>query len=78
MLHLHSLVPDGVFVPWEGGVRFKALPTSTHVEVERLLRVVLAYLAARGGYAPFWSTWSCPCGLRKWPQPRDPPQSAWC
>jgi hypothetical protein len=36
----HSLVPDGVFVPREGGVRFEALPPPTQGEVERLLRVV--------------------------------------
>ena len=38
--HFHSLVPDGVFVPREGGVRFEALPPPTQGEVERLLRVV--------------------------------------
>jgi len=38
--HFHSLVPDGVFVPGEGGVRFEALPPPTQGEVERLLRVV--------------------------------------
>ncbi|HYH97490.1 transposase [Hyalangium sp.] len=38
--HFHSLVPDGVFVPREGGVRFEALPPPTQAEVERLLRVV--------------------------------------
>jgi hypothetical protein len=38
--HFHSLVPDGVFVPWEGGVRFEPLPPPTQAEVERLLRVV--------------------------------------
>jgi putative transposase len=27
--HFHSLVPDGVFVPGEGGVRFEALPPPT-------------------------------------------------
>ncbi|HYO59475.1 transposase [Archangium sp.] len=27
--HFHSLVPDGVFVPREGGVRFEALPPPT-------------------------------------------------
>jgi hypothetical protein len=37
--HFHSLVPDGVFVPWEGGVRFEPLPPPTQAEVERLLRV---------------------------------------
>ncbi|MDC0711622.1 transposase zinc-binding domain-containing protein [Stigmatella sp. ncwal1] len=36
--HFHSLVPDGVFVPWEGGVRFEPLPPPTQAEVERLLR----------------------------------------
>ncbi len=34
------LVPDGVFVPGEGGVRFDALPPPTQGEVEQLLRVV--------------------------------------
>jgi hypothetical protein len=38
--HFHSLVPDGVFVPREGGVRFEPLPPPTQGEVERLLRVV--------------------------------------
>jgi hypothetical protein len=38
--HFHSLVPDGVFVPQESGVRFEALPPPTQSEVERLLRVV--------------------------------------
>ncbi|WP_047859630.1 transposase [Archangium gephyra] len=38
--HFHSLVPDGVFVPREGGVRFEALPPPTQGEVEQLLRVV--------------------------------------
>jgi hypothetical protein len=38
--HFHSLVPDGVFVPGEGGVRFEALPPPTQGEVEQLLRVV--------------------------------------
>ncbi|WP_146209848.1 transposase zinc-binding domain-containing protein [Vitiosangium sp. GDMCC 1.1324] len=38
--HFHSLVPDGVCVPGEGGVRFEALPPPTQGEVERLLRVV--------------------------------------
>jgi hypothetical protein len=38
--HFHSLVPDGVFVPREGGVCFEALPPPTQAEVERLLRVV--------------------------------------
>ncbi len=35
--HFHSLVPDGVFVPQEGGVRFEPLPPPTQGEVERLL-----------------------------------------
>ncbi|WP_276203642.1 transposase [Hyalangium minutum] len=38
--HFHSLVPDGVFVPREGSVRFEPLPPPTQGEVERLLRVV--------------------------------------
>jgi hypothetical protein len=38
--HFHSLVPDGVFVPREGGVRFEPLPPPTQGEVERLLRGV--------------------------------------
>ncbi|MDC0713763.1 transposase [Stigmatella sp. ncwal1] len=38
--HFHSLVPDGVFVQREGGVRFEALPPPTQGEVEQLLRVV--------------------------------------
>ena len=38
--HFHSLVPDGVFVPREGSVRFEPLPPPTQAEVERLLRVV--------------------------------------
>jgi Putative transposase/Transposase zinc-binding domain len=38
--HFHSLVPDGVFVPQESGVRFEALPPPTQAEVERLLRAV--------------------------------------
>ncbi|MFL5347374.1 MAG: transposase [Hyalangium sp.] len=38
--HFHSLVPDGVFVPREGGVRFGPLPPPTQGEVERLLRGV--------------------------------------
>ncbi|WP_223752774.1 transposase [Myxococcus sp. RHSTA-1-4] len=33
-------MPEGVFVPGEGGVRFEALPPPTQGEVERLLRVV--------------------------------------
>jgi hypothetical protein len=36
--HFHSLVPDGVFVPQEDGMRFEALPPPTQGEVERLLR----------------------------------------
>jgi hypothetical protein len=39
-LHVHSLVPDGVFMPWEGGVRFEELPPPTQGAVEKLLRVV--------------------------------------
>jgi len=35
--HFHSLVPDGVFVLREGGVRFEALPPPTQGEVDRLL-----------------------------------------
>ncbi|RKI00470.1 hypothetical protein D7Y04_18950 [Corallococcus sp. AB038B] len=50
--HFHSLVPDGVFVPREGGVRFEPLPPPTQAEVERLLRVarhrVLRLLEKRG------------------------------
>ena len=38
--HFHSLVPDGVFVPEEGGVRFEPLPPPTQGEVERRLKVV--------------------------------------
>ena len=38
--YFHSLVPDGVFVPQVGGVRFEPLPPPTQAEVERLLRVV--------------------------------------
>ncbi|WP_083680932.1 transposase [Archangium sp. Cb G35] len=38
--HFHSLVPDGVFVPEEGGVRFEPLPPPTQGEVEQLLKVV--------------------------------------
>jgi len=38
--HFHSLVPDGVFVPREGGVRIEPLPPPTQAEVKRLLRVV--------------------------------------
>ncbi len=38
--HFHALVPDGVFVPQEGGVRFEPLPPPTQAEVERLLRGV--------------------------------------
>ncbi|WNG51623.1 hypothetical protein F0U60_51525 [Archangium minus] len=38
--HFLSLVPDGVFVPREGGVRFEPLPPPTQGEVERLLKVV--------------------------------------
>jgi hypothetical protein len=30
-----SLVPDGVFVPREGGVRFELLTPPTQAEVER-------------------------------------------
>ncbi len=33
-------MPDGVFVPREGGVRFEPLPPPMQAEVERLLRVV--------------------------------------
>jgi hypothetical protein len=33
----HALVPDGVFVPGEGGVRFEVLPPPTQGEVERLV-----------------------------------------
>jgi hypothetical protein len=32
----HSLVPDGVFVPQEGDVRFEELLPPTQGEVERL------------------------------------------
>ncbi|WNG13560.1 hypothetical protein F0U63_01910 [Cystobacter fuscus] len=38
--HFHSLVPDGVFVPREGGMRFEPLPPPTRGEVEWLLKVV--------------------------------------
>ncbi|WP_158623628.1 transposase [Corallococcus llansteffanensis] len=38
--HDPALVPEGVFAPGEGGVRFEALPPPTQGEVERLLRVV--------------------------------------
>ncbi|WP_163998796.1 transposase [Pyxidicoccus caerfyrddinensis] len=38
--HFHSRVPDGLFVPGEGGMRFEALPPPTQGEVEPLLRVV--------------------------------------
>jgi hypothetical protein len=38
--HFHPLVPDGVFVPREDGVRFEPLPPPTQAGVERLLRVV--------------------------------------
>ncbi|WNG22433.1 hypothetical protein F0U63_40495 [Cystobacter fuscus] len=38
--HFHSLVPDGVFLPREGGVRFELLPPPTQGEVERLLRTL--------------------------------------
>jgi hypothetical protein len=31
----HSLVPDGVFMPWAGGVRFEPLPPPTQTEVEK-------------------------------------------
>ena len=34
--HFHSLVPNGVFVPREGGVRFEPLPPPTQAEVKRL------------------------------------------
>jgi len=37
---LLKLVPDGVFVPQEGDVRFEPLPPPTQAEVERLLRGV--------------------------------------
>jgi hypothetical protein len=50
--HFHSLVPDGVFVPREGCVRFEPLPPPTQGEVERLLRGVhhrvLCLLEKRG------------------------------
>nr|WP_304466071.1 transposase [Vitiosangium sp. GDMCC 1.1324] len=50
--HFHSLVPDGVFVPGEGGARFEALPPPTQGEVERLLmgvrHRVLRLLEKRG------------------------------
>jgi hypothetical protein len=49
--HFHSLVPDGVFVPREGGVRFEALPLPTQGEVERLLalneRLPVVFLRGR-------------------------------
>ncbi|WP_147441770.1 transposase zinc-binding domain-containing protein [Corallococcus exercitus] len=38
--HDHALVPEGVFVPGEGGVHFEALPPPPQGEVERLLKVV--------------------------------------
>ncbi|WP_224249969.1 transposase [Hyalangium gracile] len=38
--HFHALVPDGVFVPGEGGVHFEPLSPPTQAEVERLLRWV--------------------------------------
>ncbi|QRK11018.1 transposase [Archangium violaceum] len=38
--HCDSLVPDGVFVPEEGGVRIEPLPPPRKGEVERLLRGV--------------------------------------
>ncbi|NMO17145.1 hypothetical protein HPC49_16265 [Pyxidicoccus fallax] len=38
--HYHALVPNGVFVPGEGGVRFEALPPPTQAAVERLLGVM--------------------------------------
>ncbi|MFY0527668.1 transposase zinc-binding domain-containing protein [Archangium gephyra] len=53
--HFHSLVPDGVFVPREGGVHFEGLAPPTHGEVEQLLRVVrhrvLRLLGRRGTLA---------------------------
>jgi hypothetical protein len=50
--HFHSLVPDGVFVPREGGVRFEPLPPPTQAEVERLLRVVRQFLLPQVGAEP--------------------------
>ncbi|HEX8441921.1 hypothetical protein [Archangium sp.] len=38
--HFHSLVPDCVFVPGEGGVCFEALQPPRQGQVGRLLRVV--------------------------------------
>ncbi|NOJ98121.1 hypothetical protein HMI51_34930 [Corallococcus coralloides] len=64
MLRPGSLVPDGVFVPREGGVCSEPLPPPTQAEVERLLRVLrhrvlrlllrgLAYVKGARGDARF-------------------------
>jgi hypothetical protein len=63
--HFHSLVPDGVFVPREDGVRFEPLPPPTQGEVERLLKGVrhrvLRLLEKRGamGRAALWRWSAC-------------------
>jgi hypothetical protein len=50
--HSHALVPDGVWVPLDDGVRFVELPPPSQAEVERLLEVlrhrVLRMLQTRG------------------------------
>src|SRR4029450_1819108 len=38
--HFHALVPDGVWVPLDDGVRFVELPPPSQAEVERLLEVL--------------------------------------
>ena len=48
--HFHSLVPDRVFVPGEGVVRFEPLPPPTQAEVERLLRVHSTGCCACSGF----------------------------
>ncbi|WP_225412444.1 transposase [Stigmatella hybrida] len=58
--HFHSLVPDGVFVQREGGVRFEALPPPTQGEVEQLLR---------GGVIG-----CCACWRKEGPCPRKDPR----
>ena len=48
--HFHSLVPDGIFVPQEGGVRFEHANTHLHANDRQVLERLCRY-GARGALA---------------------------
>jgi Putative transposase len=78
--HFHSLVPDGVFLPWEGSMRFEPLPPPTQAEVEQPLRVVrhrVLRLLEKRGALPAQGGCTAPTPARRtafWPRP--PPSAA--